>query len=1079
MSLATRGEMRHRVLSTFVGLVLLWLALLPATTAPAQDRPSPPLSLTSADQAWIEAHPVVHVRISRSYPPFEFFADGRFQGLAVDYLQLLGDRLGLTFQPVSDMPWPEALDRVRERNGVDLILLITRSGARESFLNFTRDYISFPEVIFTRKDRLFVSGLQDLAGRKVVTENGFISATQIRQNVPGVGLFEVDTTEQALQEVALGKADAYIGNLAVGSYLIDKLGLVDLKIAAPTDYGDDSYAMGVRKDWPQLVGILEKGLDALTADDHQSLKKKWFVIPFEHGLQVRDIVQWVMLALLAAAMILILIMRRAGKILRKSEERFRAVVEDQTEFIVRWLPDGTRTFVNDSYCRRFGKSRKELLGESFFPVIRREDWGDFQARIATIRPEQPIVRGEHMVMLPDGSAGWHEWSHRGIFDARGKLVEYQSVGRDITRKRLAEQKLKENEEYFRTLTQAGPDTIALVRSADGTVLDVNDAGLERFGYGREDLLTPQSTVQLGLWKDLAKRETFLQRLVAEGKIDNFEAELLIRNGSGFFGLISARNIDIKGEACHIAYIKDISEQKRAEQQLRESETRFRELFEANPDFLVLIDLDTTRVIDCNETSQRLFRLSREEVVGQTVADLQIWQDESVRQRFLQCLREEGRVQNFHAMFRAADGTCFHGLISGQIVILNGRYCYISVLRDISALKESEESLRLSEARYRRLSQEFEAVLDGIADSMVLFNPERAVVWANRGAANQFYSDPESLTGQSCLQLWRCEGAVSCDVCIDQVFETGESFESVRKTADGRTWGVKGYPVKDAEGRVVNVIQVSSDLSEKLQLREEATRAAHLAALGGLSAGIAHEINNPTGLVLMSMPMIREAFEDILPLLDDYAARQPELAIAGLPYRMFRANVLETVDDIYGGAQRIKRIVDDLKDFAREKPGREDEDVDLGEVVERASRLLHNLIKNSTDHFRIERPESLPPVRGNSQRLEQVVVNLLHNACQAIASRQAAVTMRLSHLENEGKVLLEVADEGCGISPELLDKVTDPFFTTKRESGGTGLGLSVSSRIISEHGGSLEIHSEPDKGTTFRVKLPLPAGGEHG
>ena len=1035
------------------------------------------IPLTDSERAWIADHPVINVRISRSYPPFEFYADGRFQGLAVDYLNLIGERVGLRFQPTPDMPWKEALERLRNGNGVDLVLMITHTEERERYYNFTRDYISFPEVIFTRKDRVFVSEMADLEGLRVVTENDFISATQIRETVPGADLLEVDSTDKALRTVALGQADAYVGNLAVGSYLIDKLGLVNLKIAAPTAFAEDSYAMGVRKDWPFLVGILEKGLNSFLPEELQALKRKWFVIPFEHGLQTKDVVQWVVLTLLAVSILLILFMRRAGKMLRTSEERFRRIVEDQTEFIVRWRPDGTRTFVNDSYCRHFGQSRDKLIGTSFFPLISPDDRKVFEERVSSISPEAPVSHGEHKVLLPDGMIGWNAWTDRGIFDDSGRIIEYQSVGRDITANKLAAEKLEENEIYFRTLTQTSPDTIALASSTDGTVLDVNDAGLEQFGYRREDLEESKSTVQLGLWKDLSLRDKFLQRLTVEGKVDNFETELMLRDGTSFFGLISARHIDFRGEPCSVAYIKDITEQKRTEQQLRDSEARFRRVFEANPDFLVLMDLDTTRVIECNEASMGLFRMSREEVVGKPVTDLRVWQDESVRRAYMERLREEGHIKNFEATFCKADGETFPGLISARTLSLNGRNCYISVVKDVTVLKESEEALRTSEARYRRLSQEFEAVLEGITDSLVLFDADYKVVWANQGAGAQYATESRKLRGRSCKEIWDCLDSSVCQNCIRQVFDSGESFEIIRKTDDDRTWGVKGYPIKDKLGKVINVIQISSDLTEKIQLREEAARSAHLAALGSISAGIAHEINNPTGLVLMAMPMIQDAFEDILPLLDEIAEKDPDLMIAGLYYSAFRANVTETLEDIYGGAKRIKGIVRELKDFARENPDDLLEDVDMAEVIDKAVRLLRNQIRNSTSRFEVQTSERLPVLRGNAQRLEQVVLNLVHNACQALDSRDSAVRVSLGMTDNKEMIVLEVSDEGRGIPAELIEKVTDPFFTTRREEGGTGLGLSVTSRIVKEHDGRMNINSTPGEGTTFRVALPIRKGDD--
>jgi PAS domain S-box-containing protein len=130
---------------------------------------------------------------------------------------------------------------------------------------------------------------------------------------------------------------------------------------------------------------------------------------------------------------------------------YRAVVEDQTEFIVRWRRNGVRTFVNKSYCRYFGKPREELIGTSFLPLVAEEDRALVERKIASLTPDNPAASGEHRVIRPDGTTGWHRWTDRAIFDERGELVEYQSVGRDISERKAAEEELRESRELLRKL----------------------------------------------------------------------------------------------------------------------------------------------------------------------------------------------------------------------------------------------------------------------------------------------------------------------------------------------------------------------------------------------------------------------------------------------------------------------------------------------------------------------------------------------------------------------------------------------------------------------------------------------------
>ena len=184
-----------------------------------------------------------------------------------------------------------------------------------------------------------------------------------------------------------------------------------------------------------------------------------------------------------------------------------------------------------------------------------------------------------------------------------------------------------------------------------------------------------------------------------------------------------------------------------------------------------------------------------------------------------------------------------------------------------------------------------------------------------------------------------------------------------------------------------------------------------------------------------------------------------------------------LDEMLEGARRIKRIVEDLKDFARREDAPRQERVDLNTIVRAAVRLVDAPIRKATGRFQLVLDEGIPKVHANAQRIEQVALNLLLNACEALPDPGRAIRVRTEHDRERSRVLLVVEDEGVGIPPEHLPRLTDPFFTTKRESGGTGLGLSVSATIVKDHGGTLEFRSKPGTGTT--VVLALPAIAQEG
>jgi len=173
-----------------------------------------------------------------------------------------------------------------------------------------------------------------------------------------------------------------------------------------------------------------------------------------------------------------------------------------------------------------------------------------------------------------------------------------------------------------------------------------------------------------------------------------------------------------------------------------------------------------------------------------------------------------------------------------------------------------------------------------------------------------------------------------------------------------------------------------------------------------------------------------------------------------------------------GARRIKRIVEDLKDFARREDAPAAAPFDLGQAARAALRLSDGALRGATRRLEVRLAEGLPPARGDAQRIEQVVVNLLLNAAQALPAPEHGISVTSGQDPAAGTVWLEVRDEGEGIEPGHLPRVTEPFFTTKRGRGGTGLGLSVSASIVRDHGGALTFASTPGAGTTVRLSLPI-------
>jgi PAS domain S-box-containing protein len=515
----------------------------------------------------------------------------------------------------------------------------------------------------------------------------------------------------------------------------------------------------------------------------------------------------------------------------------------------------------------------------------------------------------------------------------------------------------------------------------------------------------------------------------------------------------------------------VREKREVDQALSESEARFRVSFEASPDSIIIARMEG-QIINVNPAFERITGHRREHAIGKDSMDLGLWKNPKDREKLLEHVVQYGYANNMVAEFRMFDGSVRVGLASARTVMLGGELVCQFVVRDIHDIMIREKALEESEQRYRHMSQEYGTVLDGIPDALMLIDLDMKIIWANRGAGKHFGYSPEEMKGQNCSDIWKCEA----QSCLEEAFKTGEAGDAIQHTPDGRIWGVKCFPNKDDQGNVTNVVQIASDLTEKTKLREAAARAAHLAAIGELAAGVAHEVNNPIGMILLDLAMLKDVFDDLVPILKTHPGLSAKQKIAGLPLEKLYEEIPPVIDEVLEGARKVKRIVEELRDFS--KPSQLDmESVDISEVARKAVRMVRNPLKNATDFLTESYPAQPLLCLGNPHRLEQVVVNLLLNASQSLADKSAKISIETKIGAAAGMVQLIIQDEGCGIDPEQIKNITDPFYTSKREVGGTGLGLSVSSRIISEHNGLLSFQSQLGQGTTVVVELPTAEQGE--
>jgi signal transduction histidine kinase len=223
--------------------------------------------------------------------------------------------------------------------------------------------------------------------------------------------------------------------------------------------------------------------------------------------------------------------------------------------------------------------------------------------------------------------------------------------------------------------------------------------------------------------------------------------------------------------------------------------------------------------------------------------------------------------------------------------------------------------------------------------------------------------------------------------------------------------------------------------------------------------------------MLNGPMLQKIWEGILPVLDDYCKEHGDIRVSNMRFSQLRERVPVLLSDITEGTKRVKRIVGELKNFAQQRPSDLSEEVNLNKAVKKAVVFSSNLSKKATNHFNVEYVDYIPSFKGNTQRIEQVAINLIINACEALPDNTHSVSISTAYDEGSDGVVMRVSDQGEGMLPEVLERIGDPFFTTKRDIGGTGLGLAISKKIIEDHGGKIEFDSVSGEGTTVKVMVP--------
>lgn len=669
---------------------------------------------------------------------------------------------------------------------------------------------------------------------------------------------------------------------------------------------------------------------------------------------------------------------------------------------------------------------------------------------------------------------------------RDLKAAYDSVERKVQERTIELQSalnlLRKSDERYRGLFDEVP--VGLYRvTLSGKILNSNPAIAQILAIEDHDQIIRYNSSMF--WPNTADREKLMIQLELNGMYDT-ETRLIRHDKKVIWVYNTAKAFkDDQGNILYIdGYIKDITERKLAENALRESEERYRHLLESVTGYVYTVDMRNGKCIGTRH-GYGCAKITGYEA-EQYANNQDLWISmvpEGDRYRVVEAVDVmlnkltsvliEHRIIRKDGIVRWVSATLVpHSDGSGSVVSYDG------LITDITDRKLTEKALRESEDLFRQIAENIQEtffIYEKEGDKLLYISPVIASLF---GLPLEIIYNDRTFIDKTVYP----DDLPNVDFIHPDRFYSQPLNEEFRVTRplDGtiRWVRLRSFLIHDNQGAVVRVAGLVADitdfkksLEESFRQQQQLIQADKMASLGIMVSGVAHEINNPNNLVMFNSDLIGQIIKEIAPILDEYSSLNPDFSLAGLPFRETREQLDTLLSGVAMGAERICNIVASLKEFVRIDSGTMHQKVMINTVVKSALVIVGNLINKSTNRFDVAYAEHIPVVKGNIQQIEQVFINLLTNACQALPDRTHGISVRTAYDELKKQVLVTVVDEGIGISHENKNKLFDPFFTTKRDTGGTGLGLSVSCSIVAAHKGELIIGPQKGTGTTATIYLP--------
>ena len=640
----------------------------------------------------------------------------------------------------------------------------------------------------------------------------------------------------------------------------------------------------------------------------------------------------------------------------------------------------------------------------------------------------------------DGSLVIVEVNYTLIRGNDRRPVEILAVARDITERRQTEVKLRQSEMKYLTLVEKGNDGVViiqdgLIKFANYRITAITSSPLEELiGRSFVDTLSP-------------KYRTFVvnnhkKRIMGERVAGRYEIEILSKEGRNIPVEIYASAIEYEGKPADMVFIRDITERKKAEEDLQESEKKYRLIVENSQDIIFTLNsVGEFRYV--SPSVKQWLGYNQTDLIGVPFRSLVHPEDWYIIEDAVRRGNEAGNqtTGGNQYRFRHASGEWRWHVSKGTRMLDTGGklFNFIGIASDITDRKRTEEKLE-------QAAQEWRATFDSITDLISIHDKDNRLVRVNKAVADLLKTTPQELIGKFCHELMHGTKEPPADCPHLLALKTGGPV-SINTFNPNLVIHLQesSSPLFNEKGEVKGTVMVTRDMTQQKRIEEQLIMTDRLASIGELSSGIAHELNNPLTSVIGFSQLLMES-----DIPDD---------------------IKEDLGTVCSEAQRAAAIVKNLLTFARKHaPVKQLSQVNT--VIEDVLRL--RAYEQKVNNIEIENhlDPNVPEIMIDHFQMQQVFLNIIVNAEFAMLEAHHQGKLIITTEKTDGVIKITFADDGPGIDKENLKHIFDPFFTTKEVGKGTGLGLSICHGIVTEHGGKIYAMSEKDQGATFGVELPI-------